>query len=213
MRFLLFIIVFLPSALRADEWWAWTMLEVFKQPPWTGGVIMVNRLDFDDGAIVQMASPRVKYEVLPWLDAGLALSLLSIADTNTDDHYWQVRPELELNPKLDLSDHLRLEWRNRMEWRDNEGEEFTANRTRHRLQLAWTLPQPAGPLTRVFVSNEWLIDCHKGEWSENRLVPAGLTFKTSTHSDLDLFYMLLAHHAQSDWQTEQVIGTYLRLRF
>ena len=214
MRQIILALILLPfTAVLADEWWAWTMLEMYKQPPWTGGVFMVNRLDFDDGAYVQMVSPRVKYEALPWLDIGLGLSLLSIENTSSGDRYWQCRPEFELNPKFDLTEHLRLEWRNRMEWRDNEGDDFTTHRSRHRLQLAWTLPQPVGPLTRVFVSNEWLIDLHKGDWSENRFGPAGLTFKTSTHTDLDLFYMLLAHHAQSDWQTEQVIGTYLRVRF
>jgi len=214
VKLLLAILVcFITATASADEWWAWTLLDCWHETPWSAGVLMVNRLDFDDGAIVQMVSPRVKYEALPWLDVGLALSLLRIENTSTGDAYWQGRPEFELNPKFDLTDHLHVEWRNRMEWRDNEGEDFTTHRTRHRLQLAWTLPQPVGPLTRVFASNEWLIDFHKGEWSENRLVPAGLTFKTSTHTDLDLFYMLLSHHTHDEWETEQVIGTYLRIKF
>ncbi len=54
---------------------------------------------------------------------------------------------------------------------------------------------------------------YKLEWSENRVVPAGLSFATSAHTDLDLFYMLLSHHQHDDWQTESVIGTYLRVRF
>jgi len=212
-RLLVLIALFAASSAKADEWWAWTMLEVWHHQPWTAGVFLVNRLDFDDGDIVQMISPRVKYEALPWLDLGLNLSLLSIENTATGDRYLQARPEIEATPKFDLTEHLKLECRNRMEWRDNEGEEFTEHRSRHRLQLGWTLPDPVGPLTRVFVSNEWLIDLHKHEWSENRFVPAGFTFKVSGHTDLDLFYMLLSHHVQSEWQTEQVIGTYLRVRF
>ncbi len=41
----------------------------------------------------------------------------------------------------------------------------------------------------------------------------GITLKTSAHTDLDLLYMLFSHHIQNDWQTESVIGTYLRVRF
>ena len=212
LLFALLLLVFTP-ALLADEWWAWTHLEIWRQSPWTAGLFMANRLDFDDGAYVQLVSPRLKYELNPWLDAGLGLSLLSIENTSTGDRYFQGRPEVELNPKFDLTRHLRLDWRNRMEWRLNEGENFTTHRSRHRLQLGWTLPEPAGPLTRIFINNEWLIDLHRGEWSENRLVPLGLTFKTSSHTDLDLFYMLLSHHPHDEWQTEQVIGTYLHVRF
>jgi hypothetical protein len=212
-RLLLLFLVLLATAAHAGEWWSWTLLDVWHERPWSGGVLLVNRLDFEDGDIVQMISPRVRYELLPWLEAGVALSALNIENTSTGDRYWQFRPELELNPKFHFTDHLKLECRNRMEWRDNEREDFTTHRSRHRLQLAWTLPQPVGPVTRLFVSNEWLIDLHKGEWSENRLVPAGLTFKLTDHTDLDLFYMLLGHHLRGEWQTEQVIVTYLRMRF
>ncbi len=197
---------------RADEWWAWTMFDVWREPPWSAGVLTVNRFDFEDGAIVQMVSPRIRYELCSWLDTSIALSTLSI----DGDHgrYWQFRPELEIDPHFDLTDHFRLEWRNRMEWRDNEGsEDLTKNRLRHRVQLAWTFPRQVGPWTRVFVSNEWLIDLHKSDWTENRLVPAGITFKTSAHSDLDIFYMLLDHRQRDGWETEQVTGTYLRVRF
>ncbi len=213
MRFAVLFLALLPAlAAQADEWWAWTLLDVYHEAPWSAGVLMVNRLDFEDGPIVQMISPRVKYELAPWLDAGLALSALSIENTS-GVRYSQFRPELELNPKFSLSDDLCLEWRNRMEWRWNEGESFTIHRSRHRLQLTWTLPNAIGPLKRLFVSNECLIDLHRGELSENRLVPAGLSFATSAHTDLDLFYMLLSHHQHDDWKTESVIGTYLRVRF
>lgn len=213
MRILLLLVCLTPACLHADEWWAWTMLDAWRAPPWSAGVFLGNRLDTEDASYVQIASPRVKYQLLPWLETGVGLSLLSIANTTTEVRYWQFRPELELNPRFNLTSRLRLDWRNRMEWRLNEGERFMTHRSRHRLQLAWTLPQPIGPLTRTFVSNEWLIDLHKGEWSENRLVPAGVTFKLTNHSDLDVFYMLLSHHQHDDWQTESVIGTYLRVRF
>lgn len=212
-RLIALLLVFLPNLTRADEWWAWTMLEMYRHDPWSGGVFLVNRLDSGDGAYVQMVSPRAKYQATRWLDLGAGLSMLSIENTKTDDRYLQFRPEFETNFKVDLSSQVRLENRNRLEWRQNEGAGLTTHRARHRLQLAWTFPRPVGPWNRAFVSNEWLIDLHRGEWTENRLVPIGLTFKTSTHTDLDLFYMIDSTLAADSWHHESVLGTYLRVRF
>jgi len=200
-------------SLRADEWWAWSMLDFYRQPPWTVGLFMGNRADVDDGSIVQIVSPRAKYELAPWLDLGVGLSALSIENPSTQIRYEQLRPELEVNPKFNLTEHLRLDWRNRMEWRWNEGAALTTHRSRHRLQLAWTLPQPLGPLTRLFASDECLVDLHRSQHTENRLIPLGLTFRLSAHTDLDLFYMVLSSRVRAAWQHESVIGTYLRVRF
>ncbi len=198
---------------RADEWWAWSWLEVWRQEKNSAGLFLVNRYDTDDGSIVQLASPRFKRELLPWLDGGIGLSLLQIEDVKTGDRHLQGRPELELNPHFDLTPNLRLDWRNRMEWRWNEEEAFTTNRLRHRLQLGWTLPDSIGPWTRIFVSNEWLIDLHRSQCTENRVVPLGLSFKTGKHTDLDLFYMIVSTRKPLEWRHESVLGTYLRVRF
>lgn len=214
MRILLLLVCLAPACLQADEWWAWTMLDLWRAPPWSAGVFLGNRLDTEDGSYVQIVSPRVKYQLLPWLETGVGLSTLIIENTRTHVRYWQERPEFELNPKFDLTRQLRLENRNRLEWRWNEGEPFTTHRSRHRLQLGWTLPQPLGPLTRIFASNEWLIDLHRQNWTENRLVPLGLTFKLTGNTDLDVFYMIVSQRARSSgWDVESVLGSYLRMRF
>lgn len=202
-----------PALLRADEWWAWSMLELWRQPPWTAGIFLGNRADAEDGSTMQMISPRVKHATLPWLDLGAGLSMLNIENTTAHDWYRQLRPELEINPRYDLTPHLRLEWRNRMEWRWNEEASFTTHRTRHRLTLGWTLPSAQGPLTRLFVSNEWLLDLHRRDWTENRLVPLGFTCRFSEHADLDLFYMIDSSLLKTGWKHESVLGTYLRVRF
>jgi hypothetical protein len=201
------------APLHADEWWAWSMLEFYRAPPWTAGVFLGNRADTDDGSYVQIVSPRLKYAASPWLDLGIGLSGLSIENPKTHARYEQLRPELEINPRHDLTKNLRLEWRNRMEWRWNENAAFTTHRTRHRLQAAWTLPRPLGPLTRLFASNEWLVDLHRSQWTENRLVPLGITFKLSNTADLDCFYMIDSLRSATMWKHESVLGTYLRLRF
>lgn len=215
MRCLLLILftLGLVTSIRADEWWAWSALEFWRNDNSKALLFLGNRLDADDGAYVQIVSPRFKHTLLPWLDGAIGLSLLSIENTRTQDRFTQFRPELELNPHFDLTPHLALEWRNRMEWRWNEEEAFTTHRMRQRLQLACTLPRPLGPLTRVFVGNEWLTDLHRGQCNENRLVPLGLTFKTGPNADLDVFYMIFSSRANATWQHESVIGTYLRVRF
>ncbi len=208
---LLFILSVLPA--HADEWWAWTMLDFYRKPPWTAGLFMGNFADEVDGSYAQIVSPRVKYAALDWLDLGVGLSMLRIENIVTHDRYDQLRPELEINPHYDLTKELRVEWRNRMEWRDNEGAPSTFNRTRHRMQLAWTLPEPIGPLTRIFANDEILMDMHLRRQTENRFVPLGLTFKITDAMDLDVFYMIDSKRAHTYWKLESVLGTYLRVRF
>jgi len=210
---LLLLLGLMTTSLHADEWWAWTNLEYWRSAQTRASLFLGNRADVDDASYVQIASPRVKHALLPWLEGGIGLSLLSIENTRTGDRLTQFRPELELNPHFNLTPHLALEWRNRLEWRWNEAQTFTTHRSRQRLQLAWTFPRPLGPLTRLFVSNEWLTDLHRLQQTENRLIPLGLTFQLGRQTDLDLFYMIASNRSQAAWTHESILGTYLRVRF
>lgn len=212
MRLLLFLCLLSTLTAQADEWWAWANVDYYRKPPWTGSVFMGNFADEADGTYAQMVSPRVKYAAARWLDLGLGLSMLRLENTATHNRYDQLRPELEINPHYELQ-QLRLDWRNRMEWRENQGVPSTSNRTRHRLQVAWTLPQPLGPLTRIFASDECLMDLHLRRPTENRFIPLGLTFKLSDSVDLDLMYMIDSKRTKTAWKSESVLVTYLRVRF
>jgi hypothetical protein len=212
MRLLLFLCLLSTLTAQADEWWAWANVDYYRKPPWTGSVFMGNFADEADGTYAQMVSPRVKYAAAKWLDLGLGLSMLWLENTATHDHYDQLRPELEINPHYELQ-QVRLDWRNRIEWRENQGVPSTSNRTRHRLQVAWKLPQPLGPLTRIFASDECLMDLHLRRPTENRFIPLGLTFKLSDSVDLDLMYMIDSKRTKTAWKSESVLVTYLRLRF
>ncbi len=212
MRLLLFLCLLSTLTAQADEWWAWANVDYYRKPPWTGSVFMGNFADEADGSYAQMVSPRVKYAAAKWLDLGLGLSMLRLENTAKHDRYDQLRPELEINPHYELQ-QVRLDWRNRMEWRENQGVPSTSNRTRHRLQVAWTLPQPLGPLTRIFASDECLMDLHLRRPTENRLIPLGLTFKLSNSVDLDLMYMIDSKRTKTAWKSESVLVTYLRVRF
>ena len=190
------------------------MLEFRRTEDSATWLFLANRLDEEDGPILQLISPRHRQALLPWLDLGLGLSLLNIESPTTGERYRQLRPELELNPHINLGPQLRLELRNRMEWRRNESEEIDVSRLRHRLQASWTFKQPIGPLTRYFASFEWMTDMPNHVPLENRVLPIGLTFRLSDQADLDLFYMLSALRQQAEWSRhESILGTYLRLRF
>lgn len=207
----LLLLLHLPA--QADEWWAWSWLEFWQQPGRSAGVFLANREDSEDGSYTQLVSSRYKQELLPWLDMGIGLSVLNLENTVSNERHWQLRPELELNPHLELTPHLRIDWRNRMEWPWNEDESLKAGRFRHRIQLGWTLPHSIGPWTRFFISNEWLVNLGRGQWTENRVVPLGLTFKAGKRTDLDVFYMINSTMPKETWIHESVIGTYLRVRF
>lgn len=209
---LLLASLFGAPSLLADEWWAWSSIEFWRESKARAWLFLGNRYDFEDGAYIQIASPRFRYEALPWLGLATGQSVLSIENTRTGDRFTQWRPELEINPHYEPVPSLSIELRNRMEWRWNEGQSFTSSRTRHRLQATWTLPHPIGPLTRIFVSDELLSDVHRHQWSENRLIPAGLTFKLGPRTDLDVFYMIFASRAQPHWRRESILGTFLRIR-
>ncbi len=208
---LLCMLAALPA--HADEWWAWSNVDYYRKPPWTGSVFMGNFADEVDGSYAQIVSPRVKYAASSWLDVGLGLSMLRLENLATHDRYDQIRMELEINPHYDLTKQLRVDWRNRMEWRENQGAPSATNRSRHRLQLAYTLPRPLGPLTRLFANDECLMDLHLRRETENRFVPLGLTFKLTDSMDLDLFYMIDSKRTKTAWKHESVLGTYLRVRF
>lgn len=203
----------IPSAAPADEWWTWTMVEFVHAPPWKAGVFIGSRLDREAGYTSHILSPRARYELLPWLDLGVGLSLLDIHSPQSDHSFLQVRPELELNPHFVLTPAWRLDMRNRFEWRWNEGQTFTTSRSRHRVQLAWTFPRPLGPWTRLFASHESLLDVHRQAWTEQRFIPLGITFKMAPKTDLDLFYMINSTHFERHWRHESVLGTYLRVRW
>lgn len=49
----------------ADEWWAWTTVDWWRNDSTAASPFLGNRFDFDEGAVVQIASPRLKYAVTP----------------------------------------------------------------------------------------------------------------------------------------------------
>ncbi len=122
----------------------------------------------------------------------------------------QVRPELEFNPIIKLGEFWTLHFRNRVEIRWDRWSGEPRPRLRQRLQLTRTL-QDIGPLAAFYFSNEWLEELDRGDWTENRAVPVGLTFKLTEKAAVDLFYMIRSFHLDSVWTTDHVFGVFLKL--
>jgi hypothetical protein len=81
---------------------------------------------------------------------------------------------------------------------------------RHRLQFTRKL-EGLGPLSGFYFSNEWLIELDRGDWTENRVVPAGMTFTLTKRATVDLFYMVRSFRFDDGWTTDHVAGVYLKL--
>jgi hypothetical protein len=68
-----------------------------------------------------------------------------------------------------------------------------------------------GPLAAVYFSDEWLVELDRGDWTENRLIPVGLTFAVTKQVAVDLFYMVRFFRGDEAWANEQVAGVSLKL--
>lgn len=192
------------------EWWLWSNTDLIREDDFRLHLYLDQRLAEERGSYVQIASPRAKWRLHPNFDLGLGASVLSIEKGNTGSYYAQARPELELNPFFSLGENGSVHFRNRIEARWTEFSGDPLMRTRHRIKLTWK-NLDLGPISGFYVNNEWFIDWERGEWSEDRLIPAAFTIDLGdTGAHLDLFYMLRFADRGSGWERDHVFGTFLR---
>jgi hypothetical protein len=190
--------------------WAWLDVTVWKVGETRFHVFSHQAMSEGRGPIVQLLSPRFKYRARPWLELGAGLSMLRIERASDGSFYDQGRPEVEVNPIVRLGDHWTMHLRNRAEMRWDEWEGEPRPRLRHRVQLTRKLDD-WGPLVAVYFSDEWLVELDRGDWTENRLIPVGLTFAVTRQVAVDLFYMVRFFRGDEAWTNEQVAGVSLKL--
>ena len=72
-RLLSLLLLLTVTGLRADEWWAWSSMDLWKsaQGQVKAWLFLGNRLDADDSSYVQIVSPRFRHALNSWLDLGL----------------------------------------------------------------------------------------------------------------------------------------------
>lgn len=202
------------GSARADEGadlWLWQDVTLWQREGTRFHLFFHEALADGTTPSVFLASPRLKHRPAPWLELGAGFSLLRITRGEEGEGFFnQERPELEFNPMLDLGGHWRLHLRNRAEVRWNEWQGKPRPRWRHRLQLTRDI-DGLGPVQAFYFSNEWLIEQDRGDWTENRLIPAALSFRLTESVSVDLWHMLRSFRFDGGWTHDHVIGMLLRV--
>lgn len=195
------------------EWWTWANVDLHRTEQTRFHLYLDQRLAEGRESYVQVVSPRFKWRMHSHLDfhldLGLGFTVLSIERGDSGSYHPQARPELELNPSFSIGEHGKIHLRNRIESRWNDFGGSPRIRTRHRFKIGWS-DLDLGPVSAFYMNNEWFIDCEKGEWVEDRLIPAAVTFDLSENTKLDLFYMIRFVDRGAGWERDHILGTFLR---
>jgi len=191
--------------------WTWLDITYWQEGPTRLHLFSHQAISEGEGPIVQLISPRVKHRALPWLELGAGLSALRIQNLLTQEFADQVRPEIEVSPLLKLGEAWEIHFRNRGEIRWDDWGGKPRPRLRHRLQVTRRLTG-LGPLTAAYFSNEWLIEFDRGDWVENRLVPAAISLRLTEWAVVDFFFMQRSFRFDDGWRSDQIAGVFLKLQ-
>lgn len=202
------------TSVRAEigaDLWTWLDITYWQEGPTRLHLFSHQAVSEGDGPVVQLISPRVKYRAAPWLELGAGLSALRIQNLLTQEFADQLRPEIEVSPLLQLGDDWEIQFRNRGEIRWDDWGGKPRPRLRHRLQVMRRL-NGLGPLTAAYFSNEWLIEFDRGDYVENRLVPAAVSVRLTEWAVVDFFFMHRSFRFDDGWRSDQIAGVFLKLK-
>jgi hypothetical protein len=147
----------------------------------------------------------------PYLAFGLNYTYIPFRPVGADNFTDQHRLEPEINPRWQATDWLRLDLRNRLEIIWTAGRSGPEQRSRHRLRATILTPRLA-PLESFFVSNEFFYDYERDRYNQNRLVPAGFTFRLHPKVSWSVYYLIQSARGRGDWINDHVLGTHLSVR-
>ena len=68
-------------------------------------------------------------------------------------------------------------------------------------------------LRSIYAHNEFFIDYTINEFSQNRLVPLGVTLRITDHTSLSLHYMLQSIRGFNQWHHAHILGTTFNVTF
>lgn len=198
---------------RADDLqaWQWLTAEVFSDEDWRFYLYVDNRIGDDlSRSYLRIVSPRLKYHLDENVDLGLGYAFLDIDPLSAAaGDFWQHRAEFEFNPHFS-SGPWSFHNRNRMELRWNDGQGRRLPRLRNRIEARYQLED--GFFAHLYANNEFFFDLTRGDYTENRFVPAGLGMKLSDRAILNLFYMIQSRERADGWEHAHVIGAFLQIK-
>ena len=203
------------NSFAEDEWQYWNRnnFVLYAKDRVSYAVLTDTRFNNDFRRVgLNFISPRVKYKAHDNLDLQLNLTYLTVRSNSRDDFGFQYRIEPEINPHFALTDWLKVYFRNRTEfrWIENQG----SYNTRYRGRLRFTVPvKDMGALKSFFADSEFFYDFAENDHTEQRTTPVGVNFALTEKTDLQLFYMIQHKRGVDDWNSNQVLGSMLTVRF
>lgn len=150
------------------------------------------------------------FEANKYIDLELHYSFLHFIPTGTSSFTNSQRIELELNTTIPLKRGMLLLGRNRVEIIKRQGDPKWATVLRHRSRLII----PIDGLCYVVsynISDEVFYDTNIRKFTQNRFIPAELTFEFTPCISMNLFLMIRNTHSGSrdKWFNAIVLGSYL----
>jgi len=161
-------------------------------------------------------SQKIQIDPVEWLGFVIAHTYLENSAVNsrtkTREFVPQHRLELEANPKWKVAPWLTLKNRNRVEFRWIEDKGSDNTRTRHMIEIEFSLKKNRF-VKSVYTNSEIFVDFNRHTINENRAIPAGINFNLYKKSTLGVFYMIQSQKGARDWSSNQILGTQVSLVF
>jgi hypothetical protein len=199
------------SSLARDDFQFWTQaqMRVFDGERLDGFIGTEVRFTDDASRFSYwVINPRAVYQINPDLQSALGYYYAESRPSNRPSVHQQ-RGQFELNPRWNFEGGWRLSNRNRIELIWVEGNRRMQSRLRHRFELS--MPFTGLPnARRFFVSDEFYFSLNREKITENRLVPAGVSFDLGSGKTLDVSLMLRSRRVGDSWEHPVVLSTAFR---
>lgn len=192
--------------------WQWLDVVTYQNETYTNAVHLESRWRNDSSDIhVGLGGIYNNFKVHPTTRLGLNFVYYEYFP-DRGDSIGVFYPEPDLMNSFPLGKIATLSLRQRLEIRFIEGKDGVFPRSRHLAGVSFPLEE-LGPLKAFYMNEEFFYDWDSGEICQNRLVPAGLTFRVHEKIDFSLYYMLQSEKTASNWNQNHIIGSRIMISF
>lgn len=201
------------SILYASKWdveyWQYLNWKNWECSPYKLYTIGEMRLNHDVSKFYYFKiSENFAYQVHPRLDLEAHYCYLYSKGRGATNFTNTNRIELELNPSLPLNDGITLNWRNRMTFIKKQSIEHIQYVFRHRFKVVFPITN-CSHLVAFSCSDEIYYDMGISKLTQNRFIPAELTFQLLPKLEVDVFLMVRNFFSTSSdkWYRSIVLGS------
>ncbi len=199
------------------QYWSWYLVKVIDTEKIDLSMYADARFynDLKDEGLY-LISPKIQYNFFDNVSFSTNYTYLNYRSTNAlsgdAEFKYQHRAELEVNPHFKINDYISFHNRNRLEFRWIEDKGSYNTRSRHRFAFSFPL-KDSKFLKKIYTNSEIFYNYAEHTYDENRTVPIGLSFKLNDKTSLDTFYMIQFKKGSTDWKSNEILGTMLKLKF